>query len=315
MDMNLLRTSVEVISTGSFAAASGKLFITQSAVSLRIQKLEADLGQTLFIRSKRGTKLTPAGHEFQRFAFGIIKLWEEGRQQIALPEGFSKSLVLGAEHSLWPRLGFRWLDALQQSMPDLSLRAELGAPQRLTRFLTEGVVQTTLSYTPQLRPGLNAEKVMEDQLVMVASYPDAQLDVLAKQYVFVDWGSEFVQAHIMHLPALSHTGLTFGLGSLVLNYMLHRQAVAYVPARAAAPYISKELLHLVPDAPRFPFPIYHVWREDLDDELKYLMRQTLRSVINSTSQKQAEIMEQLVSVSSTFNVPTLGEHHIPLHQD
>ncbi len=75
---------------------------------------------------------------FERYALSLVKIWEEARQQVAIPEGFTKSLTIGAQYSLWPRLGFRMIDALRDNMPELNLRAELGMPDRLTRFLIEG---------------------------------------------------------------------------------------------------------------------------------------------------------------------------------
>ena len=91
MDIALIRTFLEVAATGSFVNASERLFVTQSAVSLRIQRLEDSLGKQLFQRSKSGAELTPAGREFERYALSLVKIWEEARQQIGVPEGYTKS--------------------------------------------------------------------------------------------------------------------------------------------------------------------------------------------------------------------------------
>ncbi len=77
MDITLLRTFLDVAATGSFVTASERLFVTQSAVSLRIQRLEDSLGRPLFIRSKSGAELTTAGVAFERYAASIIRVWEE----------------------------------------------------------------------------------------------------------------------------------------------------------------------------------------------------------------------------------------------
>ncbi|OBY25188.1 LysR family transcriptional regulator [Leisingera sp. JC1] len=311
MDIILLRTFVEVASTGSFAAAAKRLFVTQSAVSLRIQRLEEELGQPMFTRSKAGAELTPAGTEFERFAFGHIKLWEESKQQVAIPEGFTKSLIVGAEHSLWPRMGFRWLDAIREELPFLSIRAEVGTPERLTRYMIEGVVQTILVYTPQLRPGFQMEKVMEDELVMVASWPEPQLEDAKGRYLFVDWGPEFVHAHGVHLPQLSNPGLTFALGALSLDFLLNRKMAAYVPARAADQWIEAERLHLVPDAPRFPYPIYHVWRDDLDGESIAVARNTLNRIAQGLEVRQALVIDHLADISEEDEVGILSGSALP----
>lgn len=60
MDITLLKTFIEVAQTGSFGTAAERLLVTQSAVSLRIAKLEASLGRALFTRSKAGAELTVA---------------------------------------------------------------------------------------------------------------------------------------------------------------------------------------------------------------------------------------------------------------
>ncbi|WP_299154943.1 LysR family transcriptional regulator [uncultured Tateyamaria sp.] len=307
MDITLIKTFLEVAATGSFVSASDRLFVTQSAVSLRIQRLEDSLGRALFSRSKAGAVLTPAGAEFENYALSMIKLWQEARQQVAIPEGYNRSLTIGAQYSLWPRLGFRWLDALQHNMPDLSLRAELGMPDRLTRFLIEGVIQAALMYTPQLRPGLEAEELLDDELVMVASYPDPDFERISDHYVFVDWGPEFVQAHAMALPSLLNPGITLSLGAMAAQYILRRKAAAYVPVRSVVPSIDSGELHLVPDAPRFPYPVWAIWREDIEPELKMSAKAALKQVVDDAEEAQGEIIDQLAEISDDNEVEILGE--------
>ncbi len=111
-----------------------------------------DLGQPLFMRSRAGAVLTVAGIEFEHYAINLLSLWEEARQQVAVPEGFSRTLTVGAEYSLWPRLGFRWIDQLQQQAPNLSIRTEMGLPERLSQLLSHGAIQCALTYLPHLRP-------------------------------------------------------------------------------------------------------------------------------------------------------------------
>ena len=278
MDIVLLKTFIEVAGSGSFVAASERLYVTQSAVSLRIQRLEDSLGHPLFLRSKAGVELTPAGRKFEHYALGIISLWEEALRQIAIPEGFHRSLTIGAQYSLWPGLGFRWLDRIQTVAPDLNLRAELGMPDRLTRFLTDGTIQCALTYTPKLRPGLDAQKIIPENLVMVASWANPTAETVAERYVLIDWGQEFIREHSRRLPQLKNTALTLSVGALGAEYLTKRNAAAYLPARYVQRYLDAGLLHLVPDAPRFPYPIWVVWRTDVDPIIRAAAESTLREV-------------------------------------
>ena len=56
-----------IVQTGSFHRAAETLFITQSAVTQRIQALEGALGAKLFIRTGRRVNLTEAGRSVSRY--------------------------------------------------------------------------------------------------------------------------------------------------------------------------------------------------------------------------------------------------------
>ena len=307
MDITLLKTFLEVAATGSFVSASDRLFVTQSAVSLRVQRLEDSLGKPLFTRSKAGAELTPAGREFERYALSMIRVWEEARQQVAIPEGFTRSISIGAQYSLWPRLGFRWIDQMQSAMPDLNIRAELGMPDRLTRFLIEGITQIGLLYTPQLRPGLSADMVLEEELVLVASWKGATCDGLTGRYVFVDWGPEFIGAHAIALPDLTNPGLTFSLGAMVAEYVINRQAAAYLPARYVKKYLDSGDLHLVADAPRFPYPVWAVWRTDMDKDVRDMALSRLNLVSSHAEADGDAVLSQLAVLNGDETAEILGE--------
>lgn len=310
MDITLLKTFLEVSATGSFVAASDRLFVTQSAVSLRIQRLEDTLGKPLFTRSKAGAELTAAGREFERYAMSIIRVWEEARQQVAVPEGFKRSLSIGAQYSLWPRLGFRLIDQLRQDMPDLNIRSEMGMPDRLTRFLVEGVMHVGLMYMPNLRPGLIAEEIIEEELVLAASWPNPTMDMQGR-YVFVDWGPEFVTAHAMELPELKNAGLTLALGAMAADFVVNRKAAAYLPARYIKKYLDRGELYIVPDAPRFPYPVWAVWavwRDELDTELAEGMKAALLVVSRQAEADGDAVLAQLADISEDHEVDVLGEH-------
>jgi DNA-binding transcriptional LysR family regulator len=304
MDITLLRTFLEVAATGSFIAASDRLFVTQSAVSLRVQRLEATLAKPLFTRSKGGAEMTAAGREFHRYALSIIRVWEEARQQVAIPPGFTHSLTIGAQYSLWPRLGFRLVDGLRMDMPDLNIRAELGMPDRLTRFLVEGIMQLGLLYMPQIRPGLHAEEIISEELVLVASWPDPQ--DFAEHYVFVDWGPEFLGAHAIALPELTNPGLTMALGALGAEYIVNRKAAAYLPARYVKKYLDSGQLHLVPDAPRFPYPVWAVWRDDMDPDVRRVATNVLTRVGADAASASDSVLKDLRNMSDDSEISILG---------
>jgi len=73
MEMHQLRYVVAVARTGNFSRAAEQCRVAQPSLSQQIQKLEDELGERLFDRMRRGTKLTPHGEAFLRRAVKILE--------------------------------------------------------------------------------------------------------------------------------------------------------------------------------------------------------------------------------------------------
>ncbi len=293
MDLQLLKTFLEVASTGSFGAAAGRLFVTQSAVSLRVQRLEDQLGRPLFDRKKGGVVLTPAGREFRGFATLILRNWDQARQRVSALDGAPTILAVAAQSSLWPRFGFRWLDRLREELPDLVIRAEMARPDALAQMVLSGTVQAVLSYEAVVRPGLSAEPLMEDQLVMVSPWEDATVKSVAGRYAMVDWGAEFQRDHDQALPHLGDVKLILGMSTLAAWFLQDRPLAAYLPARYARKPLAEGTLFLVKDAPTFAHPSWVIWRDDMDPALRAVAARTLLEAVARAEEATAEVVEQL----------------------
>src|SRR5689334_25325008 len=109
MDIELARTFLEIVSTGSFIKAADRLHVAQTTVSARVRALEARLGRPLFVRNKTGASLTPAGEQFLRYAPTFVQLWQRARHQVAVPPGRRAVLTMGGELSLWHPWLLEWL--------------------------------------------------------------------------------------------------------------------------------------------------------------------------------------------------------------
>jgi DNA-binding transcriptional LysR family regulator len=75
--MDVLRTLAVAMGLGSFARAAERLGRSQSAVSLQMRKLEAQVGQKLFRKDGRGLALTDAGDVVLGYARRILELNDE----------------------------------------------------------------------------------------------------------------------------------------------------------------------------------------------------------------------------------------------
>lgn len=82
MDTDLLRAFVTVAECEGFSAAGKVLHRTQSAVSLQIKRLEAQMGQALFERTSRSVLLTAPGERLLPYARHMLKLEAEAREAL-----------------------------------------------------------------------------------------------------------------------------------------------------------------------------------------------------------------------------------------
>lgn len=78
-DLELVRTFLAVLESGSFSAAAPGVFRSQAAVSQQVRRLERQLGEALFIRSNRQLQLTAAGQRFLPHARGLLRASAEAR--------------------------------------------------------------------------------------------------------------------------------------------------------------------------------------------------------------------------------------------
>lgn len=263
MDIALARTFLQIVEAGSFATAAEQLYVTQSTVSARIKSLEEQLGQTLFQRSKAGASMTLAGEQFFPHAVALVRIWEQARHEVSLPEGYSLGLTVGAQFSLWDGFLLHWLGRIREDQPEIAWRTEVGTSAVLMRRLGEGTLDLAVMYRPQARPGFDIELLLEEELVLVTR--DAKpLRALDGRYVFVDWGPEFREDHGLNFPEATPSGLFLELGSLSLSYILEFGGHAYFPRRLVAEHLASGELRIPSWAPVFSYPAYAVYPQEAD---------------------------------------------------
>ncbi|MFA5631113.1 MAG: LysR family transcriptional regulator [Porticoccaceae bacterium] len=256
MDIDLARSFLEIVRTGSFIAAAERLHVTQTTVTARIRNLEAQLGCRLFVRNRSGARLTPDGERFVSHASQLVRTWEAARRELPLPGGTRSLLTLGGEMSLWNPLLLSWLAEIKRQQPLIAVRVEVGERHSLHEKLQQGVLDVALVHQPDYWVGMNVEQLLEEKLIMVRS-SKAQ-----EPYVYVDWGEHFCRQHDAAYPELARAALSVDLGPLALQYLLQHGGRGYFRTRVVQPYLDEGLVELVQSAPEFSYPIYVVSSKD-----------------------------------------------------
>ncbi len=279
MNLDHIWTFLEVADTGNFNRAARNLNVTQSTVSARIKSLEENFGHALLTRGHAGCELTAAGHQLRQYAVGIQRLWQKSHQAVTLRPGFRSVLAIGAQVSLWERLVLDWIAWMREKVPDVALRVEADYSSSQMRQLADGLLDIGVMYQPRHTPGLVVEKLLEENLVLVATDDREVSPGWIEDYVFVDWGDVFLTEHAEAFPQMETAAVAVGLGALGLQYILKYGGSGYFPLRVVQPLIDEGRLYRLAGAPMVRRPAYVVYRTDpADQETQALALDGLRGI-------------------------------------
>jgi DNA-binding transcriptional LysR family regulator len=190
---------------GSFAAGAEQLFRVPSAVSYTIHKLEQDLGNAIFDRSRHRARLTEAGAQLLRDGRELLRLAEEverNAREVGAGWEARLSIVLGdvvPRGAFYPLLSaFYRVQGHQQTHLQIAVEAQatcwetllagrsdlvIGAPEpseSMEGFGTQPLGEVELAFVvPPTHPlarapePLQAECVALHQVVRLATWPTA----------------------------------------------------------------------------------------------------------------------------------------------
>ena len=138
MKLNEIRTFVTVARTGSIQAAARQLNMTQSAVSRLVQRLELDLGATLFDRQTKPLALTHDGQTALDHGQRVLNATEAFSEALSPSSAPSGVLRFGAAHALAELVAEAPLDLLRSKFPELTLQISVDWARSLIERLRDG---------------------------------------------------------------------------------------------------------------------------------------------------------------------------------
>lgn len=190
-----------------FGRAAEECAVSQPALSVQIQELEAQLGTVLVERGRGRIELTPDGMEIARRASRVLaevaELEEFARHGSQLLTG---PLRLGVIPSIAPYLLPAALPTLQRLHPSLALELRESQTAILTGELQRGVLDALVLSLPVEPPELETLTLFEDRLLLavpaehpLAGEPDAAGRLLAKERLLL-----LEDGHCLRDQALSY---------------------------------------------------------------------------------------------------------------
>jgi len=165
-----LRQFLKLSQTLNFSRAAAACYVTPSALSRSIRKLEDQLGERLFERDQHHVSLTPAGEAFRRYALGVVEGWDEfersrGGQRGALTGTLHVYCTVTAAQAIVPDL----LETFRERHPAVRLELLTGYAADALEQLRLGDVDVSVAALPDHLPaGIEAAVIVTTPVVFVA---------------------------------------------------------------------------------------------------------------------------------------------------
>lgn len=263
MDIDALRTFIEVSRTRHFGQAARNLYVSQSTVSARIKLLEQQVGVPLFVRQRNNIQLTVAGEKLLHYAESMVTTWTRARQEIAIDDESLVPFIVGSTPSLWDSVLQDWMKFIISQKPDMVLNVEVHDSEVLARRIQDLTMDIAFVFdNPQLLE-LQCKEVTEIPFIMVSTKNNISAEQAIKEdYILVEWGASFSVAHARFFPNMSQPRMRVMLGRIALNYILANGGHVYMPEPMVSELLDNQELFQVKDAPVIKRSVFALFSTD-----------------------------------------------------
>jgi DNA-binding transcriptional LysR family regulator len=165
LELDLLRTFVAIVETGSFAGAAESVFRTPSAVSMQVKRLEELLGKLVLVRDPRSVKMTRDGEMLLEHARRMLALNRELVAKFVAPD-VAGEVRLGAPDDVAERLLPDMLRRFAESHPGIIVNVIVENTVHLIRRVQQKEIDLAMITCESGFTGdESAEILMREQLV------------------------------------------------------------------------------------------------------------------------------------------------------
>ena len=244
MNLDYLRTYLEVIKTGSFSEVARKLSISQPTVSFQIQKLERDLSVRLIDRSRKTIIMTEAGKRLLRFAEFV----EEERARLLddveqLREEVVGDLVITASTVPGEFLIPAILSEFKVQHPAVGIRVAVSDSLTVINDVQNGAYEVGFCGAMPEGRDLESFKIAEDEIVLIvfpehpfANRPEVSpMELVGEPLIFREETSgtqRSVESQLLE------AGFNHGQGAPKLILGTTQAVVSAVEAKAGIAFVS-----------------------------------------------------------------------------
>ena len=232
LDLDAVKAFVLTAELQSFTRAADALDSTQSAISLKLRRLEDQLGRRLLERTPRKVRLSAEGAAFMEAARGLVGAHERA---IASFEVQQRRLVIGISHQLVGSELPGLLRRMNEHDPNLVIELRVAGSNEVLKAYDDGVLDAALVLQSEDRRR-NGEVLFAESFAWIAA---AHWQPRAGQPLPLSTQGETCSIRAAAVRALDSAGIAWtevfiGKGAAVVGAAATiGLAVAVLPKRAA----------------------------------------------------------------------------------
>jgi len=168
MDIRGLRYFIKLAECLNFTHAARECFITQTAMSQNIAKMEEELGFQLFRRNNRTVELTPAGRDFYGKMYLLVKDYDEAVTHCSnLANGKAGQLRIAVSNCVDSLILMSCFREFRDTYPEVRLKVHIKEPHFFNDFLRQRKVDAVINW--------NYGELQQDEDMCVESFAEYSL--------------------------------------------------------------------------------------------------------------------------------------------
>ena len=235
--------------------ASRLLNITQPALSESIKKLESEIGEKLFYRSRNGIELTPAGRALLPKVQGILnelKLFKSSSSEKLFGD---RIIRIGAHPTVASYTLPKALKNLDKRAPDYKIEIFHAHSRDIQYEIQRGKIDIGIVVNPVKVPDLVIHPISTDEVGVWGVSSQAKLDT-----VFCDLDLAQTQVILKKWKLKPEKVMSTDHMDLITRLVAENLGVGILPRRAAL--LSSKKLHLIKSAPLIRDELTIVYRPE-----------------------------------------------------
>lgn len=158
---------VTIYNEGSFSAAARKLYVSQSALSQAIHKLERELGCTLFAHSGIRSEPTKDCRFFVSQSRQVISAWEQFESELKIYlESQQAELTVGMPPMLLNNLAPYVLPLFEEAHPNVTVKVIEERSNTLERLAAQDIIDLCVVQEPLMTAAVEAVPIFATEFLL-----------------------------------------------------------------------------------------------------------------------------------------------------